>query len=158
MARSLSSIISQIERLQKEAAAIQSEVVDRIRKDITKFGLTAEQLFGTATVAKPARKKAPAKATKVAKAPKYADQAGNTWGGMGKRPDWLRQALASGKALEDFLIAPMEVAVTGKTRAKSTKVPVKAKTAPLPKPAAKKRTVARGAPARKKVVESPTAS
>ena len=41
MAKSLSSILSQIERLQKEAANIQSEVISRIRKDIAKYGLTA---------------------------------------------------------------------------------------------------------------------
>jgi hypothetical protein len=46
MAKSLSSILNQIERLQKEAASIQSEVIDRIRKDISKYGLTPEQLFG----------------------------------------------------------------------------------------------------------------
>ena len=41
---------------------------------------------------------------KAARAVKYRDAAGNTWGGMGKRPQWLRDALASGKQLGDFLV------------------------------------------------------
>lgn len=99
MARSLSRIMDQITRLQKEAAAIQGEVVDRIRKEISKYGLTPEQLFGKA----PSRRgtKPVQKSTRTAK---YADGAGNTWTGMGPRPAWLRQALEAGNALEDFLI------------------------------------------------------
>jgi DNA-binding protein H-NS len=45
------------------------------------------------------------KGRKGARSAKFRDAAGNTWGGMGKRPQWLRDALASGKRLEDFLIA-----------------------------------------------------
>ncbi|MBB3638984.1 H-NS histone family protein [Variovorax atrisoli] len=43
-------------------------------------------------------------ATKAARrgAPKYADQAGNTWHGRGARPQWLKDALAAGKTLADF--------------------------------------------------------
>jgi len=36
---------------------------------------------------------------------KFRDASGNTWGGMGKRPQWLRDALAAGRRLEDFLVA-----------------------------------------------------
>lgn len=104
MAKSLSSILSQIERLQREAASIQSEVIHRIKKDIAKYGLTAEQLFGQAGT-RQARTSKPAKKATPARAAKYADGAGNTWGGMGKRPDWLRQALEAGQSLEDFLVA-----------------------------------------------------
>lgn len=35
--------------------------------------------------------------------PKYADQAGNTWGGRGPRPQWIRDALAAGRSLDAFL-------------------------------------------------------
>lgn len=77
MAKSLSSILSQIERLQKEAAAIQTEVVVRIRKDIEKYGLTAEQLFGGTSPAKRGGAKTaavkPAQSTKVAKARKATE-------------------------------------------------------------------------------------
>jgi DNA-binding protein H-NS len=103
MAKSLNTILTQIERLQKQAASIQSEVIARIRKEIEKYGLTAEQLFG-ATAGR--RRAAPAKSPrgKSAGVVKYADGTGNTWGGRGKRPDWLRQALEAGKSLDDFLV------------------------------------------------------
>lgn len=105
MAKSLSTILNQIERLQKEAAGIQSEVIGRIRKEIAKFGLTAEQLFGTPTVARGRAATGKSAAAKKVRAIKYADDAGNTWGGMGKRPEWVRSALAAGKTLEEFLVA-----------------------------------------------------
>lgn len=152
MAKSLSSILSQIERLQKEAAAIQTEVVARIRKDIEKYGLTAEQLFGGTSPAKRGGAKTaavkPAQSTKVAKAPKapkmpkppkYADGTGNTWGGMGKRPDWLRAALAAGKSLEEFLIAAAAPAATGP----ATSPKRKASAAAGAKAAARKRAPAK---------------
>lgn len=103
MAKSLSSILSQIERLQREAASIQSGVIDRVRKEIAKYNLTPEQLFGDPKTQSPRTAK-PAKKSSNGRPTKYADGSGNTWGGMGKRPEWLRQALEAGKALEDFLV------------------------------------------------------
>lgn len=84
MAKPFSRILDQIERLQKEAAAIQTQVVDRIRKEIADYGLTPEHLFGaTPAGRKPAGKKTRASTQGKAKSPKFADGAGNTWGGMG---------------------------------------------------------------------------
>jgi hypothetical protein len=37
---------------------------------------------------------------------KYSDQAGNTWHGRGRHPNWLKEALAAGKMLADFLQTP----------------------------------------------------
>lgn len=34
---------------------------------------------------------------------KYADSTGNTWSGRGRRPKWLKDALASGKTLDELL-------------------------------------------------------
>lgn len=162
MAKSLTSILSQIERLQKEAASIQSAVIARIRKDIAKYGLTAEQLFGATGVAKQGRAKAGTRTTKTAKSPKYADGAGNTWGGMGKRPEWIRQALAAGKALEDFLIAKVTARAPVNAKAPKTPTPgktkAKSRTSAAPKPAAKKRAAAKPAATRKprrKAAEAP---
>jgi len=157
MAKPFSRILDQIERLQKEAAAIQTGVVDRIRKDIAEYSLTPEQLFGTGGQSqKAAVKKSKPKVS--SKAPKFADGAGNTWGGMGKRPDWVRQALEAGKALEEFLIgkpakaAPAKKATSKKPSAKpvaarkrvkaasktASTVAVKTKAVPAKKIAAKK--------------------
>jgi hypothetical protein len=36
---------------------------------------------------------------------KYADNLGNTWGGRGSHPKWLKEALAAGKKLADFKTA-----------------------------------------------------
>jgi DNA-binding protein H-NS len=65
---------------------------------------------GMPKVAKAAKRaKAPkaAKKTKAGKKPmvvKFSNGAGGTWGGLGKRPDWLRAALAAGKQLSDFAV------------------------------------------------------
>lgn len=165
MAKSLTSILSQIERLQKEAASIQSEIVARVRKDIAKYGLTAEQLFGEAGAVKPSRAKPGTKVAKVAKPPKYADDNGNTWGGLGKRPDWIHQALAAGKTLEDFLIAKVGTSAPRKakgrkaTSAKAVAPKVaRSKPAAARKPAAKKRTAIKPTTNRKprtKATEAP---
>lgn len=146
MAKSLSSILSQIERLQKEAAAIQSEVIGRIRHEISKYGLTAEQLFGGA----PSRKAKASKAKgSTPRAPKYADGTGNVWGGMGKRPDWLRQALAAGKAIEEFLVTKPAASAAKKRVTRKKAQAAGAGAAAKPSAAAQKRAAAKRAPARK---------
>lgn len=152
MAKSLSSILSQIERLQKEASAIQSEVIGRIQKEISKYGLTAEQLFGSASprrVAKVSKAKGSTAKRSTARAAKYADETGNVWGGMGKRPEWLRQALAAGKAIEEFLVAKPAASTAKKRVTRKRAKAAEASVAAKPKTAAKKRAVAKKAPARK---------
>ncbi|MGN6830607.1 H-NS histone family protein [Paucibacter sp. M5-1] len=154
MAKPFSRILDQIERLQKEAAAIQTGVVDRIRKEIAEYGLTPDQLFGASGQGrKSAAKKTQAKGKGKAKAPKFADGAGNTWGGMGKRPDWVRQALDAGKALEDFLIgkpakaAPVKRAASKKPSTKP--VPARKPVTAAPKKATPVATKKKVAPAKK---------
>ncbi|MCS3764967.1 H-NS histone family protein [Bradyrhizobium centrosematis] len=39
---------------------------------------------------------------------KYADGAGNTWSGRGRKPEWIEVALASGKSIDDFLAVKHE--------------------------------------------------
>ena len=34
----------------------------------------------------------------------YADKSGNTWGGRGRKPKWLKAKLDVGAKLEDFLV------------------------------------------------------
>lgn len=120
MAKTYTQVLKQIEDLQAQAENLRrkeiSGVVSRIREAIEHYGLTAADLGlagGSAgKAAGPARKKPgrkpgrPRKALgKVSKvAPKYRDENGNTWAGRGKRPIWLRDALASGKKLEDYAI------------------------------------------------------
>jgi DNA-binding protein H-NS len=49
------------------------------------------------------RKNAAAKAkAKSTSRPRYKDDAGREWSGMGPRPKWLKEAIASGKTLEQL--------------------------------------------------------
>jgi DNA-binding protein H-NS len=179
VAKSLSRIQSQIQKLQKEAEGIRSTVVARIRKEMAQHGLTAEDLFGDARSTfvgngKLAKSKSKGK-TQADKPPKFADGSGNTWGGMGKRPAWIREALEAGRSLEEFLVraapkptqankaatpARRKVAtVAKKSAAAKTATPARkpaAKEAP-PKKARPKKTAAKR-PARKKAAAPAAAS
>ena len=114
MAKTYAKIQKQIESLQREADKMKRAEVDgfiaRIREAINVYGLTAVDL---GLRGKPGRKPreegaaAPAKKPRkgrTARAAKFRDDAGNTWGGRGPRPQWLRDALAAGKSLQDFAV------------------------------------------------------
>lgn len=113
MTKSYAQIVKQIETLKLEADKIRKQeingVIARIREAITFYNLTAADL-GLSQRAKPGPKAKPAakrRKAKAAKAPavvKYRNDSGGTWGGIGKRPQWLRDAIASGKTLEDFAV------------------------------------------------------
>lgn len=108
MAQTYAKLQKQIEVLQRQAEAIRlSEVqgvVDRIKVAIAHYDLTPEHLFGTARIGQ--KKKLNGKSQKVDNDAKYADGAGNVWGGRGPRPRWLRNAIGSGASLEDFRAKP----------------------------------------------------
>ena len=117
MAQTYAQLQKQIAALQQKADAIRSKevdgVIDRIKVAISHYELTPEQLFGGKASAKKVAAKGTHKATnrtaKKSSAKKvgrisYSDGNGNTWGGWGKRPNWLREALAAGKRLEDYQV------------------------------------------------------
>ena len=95
MSKSLVDLRGQIELLQHEASELERDVIARMRREIALHGITARQLFDELP-----------ESPRDGRAAKYADHQGNTWGGRGKRPTWLRSALAAGHKLEDFLIKP----------------------------------------------------
>ena len=112
MTKSYTQLMKQIDTLKREAEDVRRKevagVVDRIKEAIKAYGLTAADLGlgqGAAKAsrktvkAKPGRKAAKGKATA-----KFRDEAGNTWGGRGPCPAWLREALAAGKQLSDFAV------------------------------------------------------
>jgi DNA-binding protein H-NS len=113
MTKTYAQIQKQIETLQREADKLKRQEVDdviaRIKEAISVYGLSAADLGLGRTAgakartagARPARK--PRKA-KYAATVKYRDEAGNTWVGRGPRPQWLREALAAGKSLQDFAV------------------------------------------------------
>lgn len=116
MSKSYSQVVKQIEALKVEAEKLRRKEIDgviaRIREAIGFYKLTAADLGlggATAKVAKSATKvtrkkgKGRRKATTTAVI-KFRDDQGNGWVGRGKRPQWLRNALLSGKSLDDFLV------------------------------------------------------
>lgn len=119
MKKSYAQLVKQIEGLQAEAEKLRQQevagVVAKLRETIVHYGLTAEDLgLAAKAAAKPAAKKKARAAKPAAKprrgsgksavAPRFRDEAGNSWVGIGKRPQWLRDALANGKKLEDFAV------------------------------------------------------
>jgi len=115
----LAVLNAQIAALQAQADALfkkeVAEVIAKVGDAIVHYGLTAaDPNFGNAAgnvgkspaadSSKPARKgRKNATAKTTAKAVKFKDNQGHTWGGIGKRPEWLKAALASGKTPEYFL-------------------------------------------------------
>ncbi|BAL94511.1 H-NS histone family protein [Rubrivivax gelatinosus] len=82
-----------IAQLQTQAEALKraerADVVAQTRRVIAQWALTPQELFGRAA---------------PSSEPKYRDAQGRVWGGRGPRPHWLREAIAAGARLEDFLI------------------------------------------------------
>jgi DNA-binding protein H-NS len=115
MTKTYAQIVKQIEVLKQDAEKIRRKevegVVGRIREAIAVYKLSAEDLgFGSKkpkaagkTVAKALRRRG-AKAAKAPAVVKFRNETGGTWGGRGKRPQWLRDALATGKTLADFAV------------------------------------------------------
>lgn len=100
----LQELLAQKATLEKQIAETQrqerSEAVAKIKSLMAEYGLTAADITGKA----PAAPRNVAGAGKKV-APKYRDpDTGETWTGRGLQPKWLKNALASGKALSDFAI------------------------------------------------------
>ena len=104
MAQTYAQIQEQIAKLQSDAEALRTNeiagVVARIKEAIATYDLTAQDLFGRQAAA--GKRKTAGKSATVAA--KYSDGKGGEWVGRGKRPQWLRDALAAGKNLEDFAV------------------------------------------------------
>jgi DNA-binding protein H-NS len=119
MTKTYAQIQKQIQELQKQAGDARKKeiagVVGRIKEAIEAYGLTAEDL-GLAgggkrrgrppkAAAVPAKRGRGIKTTaKRTVPPKYRDENGNTWAGRGARPRWLRDAIATGRKIEEFAI------------------------------------------------------
>ncbi|MBK9359726.1 MAG: H-NS histone family protein [Rubrivivax sp.] len=114
MAKTYEQLQRQIASLQAEAEKLRrkelGEVIGRIREAVSFYGITAEDLGLDAKSsarpkakgrAKPGRQAAKGAQAAVA----FRNEAGQTWGGRGKRPQWLRDALAAGHTLDEFRVA-----------------------------------------------------
>ena len=110
MATSLADINAEIKKneeqlaqLKKQAEDFRSQeragVIADIRKKIAEYGLTASDLKLSSRAPK-------ARSIKSSAAAKYRGPAGETWfGGRGRRPRWVTEAVAAGKSLSDFEIS-----------------------------------------------------
>lgn len=105
----LEQINQQIARLHRQAAEIRdaekAEVVGKIKVAIDHYGMTAADL-GLSGAGRKKASKANGKASPKAKASsgriKFKDDAGRTWSGHGRRPQWFIDALAAGKTEADL--------------------------------------------------------
>jgi DNA-binding protein H-NS len=117
LAKSLAQLNEQIAKLQREADALQAKevagVVDRIREAIEHYGLTPADLFGAPRTSGRKAKSPPREQTgrKRSSTParkrgvvRYRDEAGNSWTGHGKRPNWFKAALEAGKTPDELAV------------------------------------------------------
>ena len=99
---------SQIDKLQKEAAAIKSkEFASTVRDILAKmnaFGITLKDLKPGKARTKPTTAAAGKKKSGVTLPAKYRGPNGETWTGRGLAPRWLTAELAQGKRKEDFAV------------------------------------------------------
>jgi DNA-binding protein H-NS len=88
------ALMAQAEQARKSELA---SVVAEIKAKMKQFGITTADLGGAgAKGATKSKSKAPAK---------YKGPNGELWaGGPGRKPEWVRSVLASGKNIEDFRI------------------------------------------------------
>lgn len=98
----LAALIAQRDDLQRQIDALEAEsraaLIAQAHAALAALGVAAADLV-PARVSRKARSRAPAPA-----AVRYRDGTGNTWAGRGKQPVWLRDRLAAGATLGDFLV------------------------------------------------------
>lgn len=107
MPKSLAQIKKQIAALEAQAEALKKKevggVIARIKEAIAHYGLTAADLGLAGRAPKAAKAAKPGRKTsRKSGAVKYRDDAGNTWTGHGRRPQWFLAAVAAGKTPEDL--------------------------------------------------------
>jgi len=95
---------AQIARLQEEADAVRKtelqNVISEVKAKIKEYGLNARDLglIGAAPVAAPKREPGSGSVAK------YKGPEGQTWSGHGRKPNWLKDALAAGQSIDEFAI------------------------------------------------------
>lgn len=123
--RQIATLQAQAEKLRRKEV---DEVIVRMRAAIEFYGISAQELGFTDGAAPGSRRKVAGSRREDAQAAgkparggarggkgrrdnatpevRYRDENGNVWVGRGKRPQWLRDALAGGRTLDEFRVAP----------------------------------------------------
>ena len=101
---SYAELMSQAQAMMARAEQIRKAqkagVIAEIKEKMKAFGITAEELGSVGTPRKNAA------GTKAKSEPKYKGPNGEPWsGGPGRRPDWVKAALAAGEDIEQYRIA-----------------------------------------------------
>ena len=109
MATSYLELKAQAEKLLAQAEELRvkeiNDVIADIKQKIATFGLTAQDLGLSAVAGGGARRKIGTSSAKKTGTVKYRGPNGETWsGGRGRKPQWVVNALASGKSLDEFLV------------------------------------------------------
>lgn len=94
-------LLAQAEQMRRQET---EDVIADIKARMKAYGLTAQDLgLSTATAG---RQRAPRRsATAKSAAARYRGPNGETWsGGRGRKPQWVVDALAKGRKLEDFKV------------------------------------------------------
>ena len=86
-------------KIQETQKTERQTAISKVRALMAEFGLSVEDLGGGKSNGAARKSDGTRKA-----AVKYRDAAGNTWSGRGLQPRWLKEALASGKKLQDFAV------------------------------------------------------
>ncbi len=97
--------LDELKRLQKDVAKAIDDFEARRRREAlaaveakaSEMGFTLSELTGASPVKKGGKDKQP---------PKYRhpENPAITWSGRGRQPAWIKEGLAAGKSLDDFLI------------------------------------------------------
>lgn len=99
----IQELVRQREELDRQIRQLQdstrNEAISTIRSLMSEHGITVEEL------SRGGRKSGGEGKAGSTVAPKYRDPAtGKTWTGRGLKPKWVKEALDSGKSLEDLTI------------------------------------------------------
>lgn len=91
-------LIAQSEQLKQQAEAVRLQektgVIAELKDKIVRYSITAKDLGLTNAT----RQYRPVSATR------YRSPNGELWSGKGRRPEWLRQAMAQGRSKSDFAV------------------------------------------------------
>jgi DNA-binding protein H-NS len=97
---SVSELLAQKAAIEQQIAEAQkterADAIAKVRALMSEHGLTLADLSAKPSATKRSSGKV---------APKYRDKStGNTWTGRGLQPKWLKEALASGRKIDEFAI------------------------------------------------------
>lgn len=88
--------------IERNDAKKRTAALAALKNEAKKLGFSLDELTGGVAAKAPKAKKAKAAPRKATH--RHPDDATKTWSGRGARPKWLKEALDSGKSLDDFKI------------------------------------------------------